>query len=139
MSTGTPSSSDTVKYVLGKDAVVVCDGTTMDNVQDVTLTLSKGEADVTTRGNEGWRATVGTLKECSAEWTMLHLPGDACYASIMDSYLNDTLLPMSFLTETNGEGPVGLWSITNVSREEPLEDAIKVSVTAKMAKFTEWK
>ena len=35
-------ADDTVKYSLGKDAVVICNGSVLDNVQDVTLTLSKG-------------------------------------------------------------------------------------------------
>ena len=34
----------------------------LTNVRDVTLSLETGEADVTTRANLGWRATVGTLK-----------------------------------------------------------------------------
>ena len=32
------------------------------NVRDVTLNLETGEADVSTRGNGGWRANIGTLK-----------------------------------------------------------------------------
>ena len=35
--------------------------TEVTNVKDLTLNLEKGEADVTTRANGGWRATVGTL------------------------------------------------------------------------------
>ena len=31
----------------------------MKNVKDLTLNLEAGEADVTTRGNNGWRATIG--------------------------------------------------------------------------------
>ena len=31
--------------------------TEMGNVKDVTLNLEAGEADVTTRANQGWRAT----------------------------------------------------------------------------------
>lgn len=34
------------------------------------LNLEKGEADVTTRANNGWRATKGTLKEGSIEFEM---------------------------------------------------------------------
>ena len=37
------------------------------NVKDVTLTIEKGEADVSTRGNDGWRALIGTLKSASIE------------------------------------------------------------------------
>ena len=31
-------------------------------IRDLSLNLEKGEADVTTRGNDGWRATLPTLK-----------------------------------------------------------------------------
>jgi hypothetical protein len=41
------------------------------NVKDVTLNLEAGEADVTTRGNNGWRATVATLKDGSIEFEMV--------------------------------------------------------------------
>jgi len=43
----------------------------VSNVKDVTLNLEKGEADVTTRANAGWRATVGTLKDASIEFQMV--------------------------------------------------------------------
>ena len=39
--------------------------TELTNVKNVTLNLQKGEADVTTRANNGWKATAGTLKEGS--------------------------------------------------------------------------
>jgi hypothetical protein len=45
--------------------------TELTNVKDVTLNLESGEADVTTRGNSGWRATVGTLKTGSVEFEMI--------------------------------------------------------------------
>jgi len=41
------------------------------NVKDVTLNLEAGEADVTTRGNAGWKATVATLKDGSIEFEMV--------------------------------------------------------------------
>lgn len=34
--------------------------TELGNVKDVTLSLETGEADVTTRANAGWKATIGT-------------------------------------------------------------------------------
>ena len=47
------------------------------NVRDLTLNLEAGEADVTTRGNAGWRATVATLKDGSIEFEMVRaLPPD---------------------------------------------------------------
>jgi hypothetical protein len=51
--------------------------TELTNAKDVTLNLEAGEADVTTRGNNGWRATVPTLKEASVEWEMVWNTADA--------------------------------------------------------------
>ena len=41
--------------------------TELGNVRDVTLNLEQGEADVTTRSNDGWRATEPTLKDHLAQ------------------------------------------------------------------------
>ena len=40
----------------------------MINVKDLTLNLEAGEADVTTRGNAGWKATIAALKDGSIEF-----------------------------------------------------------------------
>ncbi len=42
----------------------------LTNVRDVTLSLERSEADVTTRANAGWRATAPTLKEATIEFEM---------------------------------------------------------------------
>jgi hypothetical protein len=41
------------------------------NLRNVTLSLEKGEADITTRAANGWKLTVGTLKEGSVETEMV--------------------------------------------------------------------
>ncbi|QDU33049.1 Phage major tail protein 2 [Poriferisphaera corsica] len=114
----------------------------MSNVRDVTLNLEAGEADVTTRGNQGWRATAPTLRECTAEFGMLWKPGDAGFDAIKTTYLTSSSIALAVLTgekEGSGtEGPRGDFSITNFSRNEPLEEGVTVSVTAKLAKFEEW-
>jgi hypothetical protein len=46
----------------------------LSNVTDVTITLDASEADVTTRDNDGFRATIAGLKECTIEFDMLYLP-----------------------------------------------------------------
>ena len=118
--------------------------TLVGNVKDVTLSMEAGEADITTRGNSGWRATAPTLKEASLEFEMQWKPGDAAFTAIKNAYLANTTVALAALTEkhdtvgSQAEGPVGNWSITNFSRNEPLEEAITVSVTAKLAKFDSW-
>lgn len=116
--------------------------TEMANVKDVTLTLEAGEADVTTRANQGWRATAPTLRECTVEFEMLWKPGDAGFDAVKTAFLSSGTLALAVLTgekATSGtEGPRGDFSITNFSRSEPLEEGVTVSVTAKLATFAEW-
>ena len=116
--------------------------TEMGNVKDVTLTLEAGEADVTTRGNSGWRATAPTLRECTAEFEMIWKPGDAGFEAIKTAFLSAGTIRLAILTgdldEADSEGPVGDFSITIFSRSEPLEEGVTVSVTAKLAVVDEW-
>ena len=110
--------------------------TLLGNVKDVTLGLEKGEADVSTRANSGWRATVATLKEGSVEWEMVWDPDDAGMQAIFDAWLDDTVIGLTIL-----DGPIatpgsqGLradFAITKFGREEPLEEGMKCPVTAKI-------
>jgi hypothetical protein len=116
--------------------------TEMGNVKDVTLSLEAGEADITTRANSGWRATAPTLRECSCEFEMVWKPGDAGFEAVKAAFLGAGTLALAVLTgahdESGAEGPVGNWSITNFSRSEALEEAVTVSVTAKLAAFGQW-
>ncbi len=109
--------------------------TLLGNVKNVTLNLQKGEADVTTRANNGWKATAGTLKEGSIEFEMVWDTTDAGFTAIQQAYFNNSLIGMAAMDgpiATNGSQ--GLWAdcmITDFSRDEPLEEAITVKVTAK--------
>ncbi|NIA06907.1 MAG: hypothetical protein GWP14_04580 [Actinobacteria bacterium] len=132
------------EFILGMNAKIYYGtaGTTaateLTNVKDVTLTLEAGEADVTTRANQGWRATAPTLRECSAEFEMQWKPSDAGFAAVKTAFLSAGTLSLLILTETDGEGPDGDFSITSFSRNEALEESITVSVTAKLAVFRVW-
>ena len=116
--------------------------TEMSNVKDVTLNLEAGEADVTTRANQGWRATAPTLRECTAEFEMLWKPGDAAFDAIIAAWLAGSeisIAAMDGAIATEGKkGLVSNCSVTNFSRSEPLEEAVKVSVTLKPSSFTQW-
>ncbi len=138
------------EYLLGMSAKV-CHGaegsalaamTELTKVKDVTLNMDNGEADVTTRDNSGWRATAATLADGSADFEMVVKPTDTGYQAIRDAWQAKAPIGMAFLTaidtDADSEGPVGDWTITKFSRSEPLEEAITVSVTAKLVSFTEW-
>jgi TP901-1 family phage major tail protein len=109
--------------------------TELANVRDVTLSLEAGEADVTTRANSGWRAVVATLKEASVEFEMVWDTADAGFGAVKDAYLNNAPIGMQILDGSSsgaGEGLQADFMITSFSRSESLEEAITVSVTAKV-------
>ncbi len=106
--------------------------TELANVKDVTLSLETGEADITTRANAGWRATVGTLKEASVEFEMVWDTADAGFTAIKDAFFNNTEIGLQVLDGAAGSGLEADFSITNFSRSEQLEEALTVSVTAKV-------
>lgn len=106
--------------------------TELANVKDVTLSLETGEADITTRANAGWRATVGTLKEASVEFEMVWDTADTGFTAIKDAFFNNAVIGMQVLDGPAGEGLEADFSITNFSRSEQLEEALTVSVTAKV-------
>ena len=106
----------------------------LGNTRNVTLNLEAGEADVTTRANSGWRATVATLKEASVEFEMVWDTDDVGFAAIKDAFFDNDPLGFQILDAPppGGEGLQADFSITNFSRSEALEEAITVSVTAKV-------
>ena len=106
--------------------------TELANVKDVTLSLETGEADITTRANAGWRATVGTLKEASVEFEMVWDTADAGFTAIKDAFFNNTEIGLQVLDDAAGSGLEADFSITNFSRSEQLEEALTVYVTAKV-------
>ena len=106
--------------------------TALGNVKDVTLNLETGEADVTTRANNGWRAMVATLKSASVEFEMVWDTGDNGFKAIKDAFFGNTAIGMQILDGAAGQGLQADFSITNFSRKEGLEEALTVSVTAKV-------
>lgn len=107
------------------------------NVRDLTLNLEKGEADLTTRGNNGWRATVGTLKDAGIEFDMVWDTADTFFTAIKDAWLNGTNIDLAAMdgdiTTAGSQGLRAEFQVTGFSRAEPLEEGMTVSVTVKPA------
>ncbi len=105
------------------------------NLKDLTLNLEAGEADVTTRGNAGWRATIASLKDGSIEFDMLWDTADANFTAIRSAFFAGTDVEFAVMDgDVAGSGSQGLratMAITSFSRNEALEEAISVSVTCK--------
>jgi len=103
----------------------VPDWVEMTNVKDLTLNNEKGEADVTTRANNGWRATVGTLKDGSVEFEMVWDTEDESFTAIQEAYFGNTSIEFAVMDgDIEAAGSQGLratMSIMSFSRNEPLE------------------
>ena len=101
----------------------------LTNVKEVTVNLDKAEADVTTRGNSGWRAVAATLKDGSVDVTIQHNPDShADVTALLNAWLNNTQLECAFMdgpVATSGsEGLRGTFEVMSASRSEPLEDGV---------------
>lgn len=131
-------------FILGMNAKIYYGpaGTTANselaNVRDVTLSLEAGEADITTRANSGWRATAPTLREATVEFEMVWKTTDPGFEAVKNAFLANDTIALLVLSEAAGEGIDADFSITNFSRSEALEEAITVSVTAKLSTFRAW-
>jgi len=116
--------------------------TELDNAKDVNLQQENGEADVTTRANNGWRATAATLKEATIEFEMLWKPSDAAFTAILNAWLSSGEIAIAALDGAidvaGNQGLVSNCSVTSFTRNEPLEEAVTVSVTLKPSSFTAW-
>ena len=107
----------------------------LKNVKDLTLNVEAGEADASTRGNGGWRAILASLKDGSIEFEMVWDTADAGFTAIKDAFFNNTPIEFAALdgdvATAGSQGLRATMAITNFSRNEPLEEAITVSITAK--------
>ena len=123
-------------YKLGLDAKLFhgaagsTASTEMKNCTDVTLNLETGEADITTRAAEGWRISAATLKEASLEFEMVWDTSESGFAAIKNAFFNNSAIAL-FASDGDGNGLDADFVVTSFSRSEPLEEALKVSVTCK--------
>jgi predicted secreted protein len=109
------------------------------NVKDLTLTIEKAEADVTTRGNDGWRALIGTLKSASIEFQMVDDSEDDDFTAFQESFFADTNIEFAIMNGPMIAAPGGVASeglratcqVFNFTRNEELENAIMRDVAIK--------
>jgi hypothetical protein len=116
----------------------------VDNVKDLSTDFTAGEADVTTRGSDGWRETMASLRESTVTFQMVWKPGDDAFDAIQEAFLDNELLAFAVLDQAPDElddksqGLVGNFSVTNFSQTQNLEEAQMVDVTIKLAEYGYW-
>jgi hypothetical protein len=121
------------------------DWSEIPNVADLSLTLEKGEADVTTRAAAGWRWTKGALKDGTVEFQMVWDADDDDVQALLSAWLVGT--PIEFavmdgdIQEAGSEGLRATMEVLKFSRGEGKEDAMMVEVAIKptyAAQEPEW-
>ena len=106
-------------------------GTLVNNCQDLTLKLEKNTADVTTRGNNGWRAKVAVLRDATVSWKMIWDETDPSMLIVLNSFLansSPTNQIEAAILDKDGKGLEGTFVVTTFTRNEPLEEALTVDV-----------
>ena len=110
----------------------------LSDVKDLTLSLEKGEADVSTRGSGGFRLTKGTLKDASIEFQLQHnseTTPTAQRKALRDAFLGNAGLELAVMdgdiTTVGTEGLRATFDVLNFSRNENLEESIVYDVTIK--------
>ena len=120
------------QYKLGLDCVLTIGGAQIKDAKDVTLNIERGDADVTTRNANGWRAHMGTLKDASIEFDIL-TGGDA-FPSLLSMFTGRT--SASVAVSGGNLSFSATMVVTNFGVSQPLEDAEGVSVTLRPAMGT---
>ena len=114
---------------LGLDAVLTINGAEIKNCKDLTVSLEKAEADATTRDNNGWRATVGTLKDASIEFAVLNKVGDSAFATLQGLFMSGDPCEVGI---SDAGGTLALTcEVMSFNVNQNLEEVISADVTLK--------
>lgn len=96
------------------------------NVKDITIDHEDDDADATTRGNRGYKATIGGLRGLSVEVPMEHDSTDTHYLAFLKAYATRTTIALAFLDGDKGtdgiHGTWADWSVLKMSKGEALAE-----------------
>ena len=104
--------------------------TEADNVDDVTLNMSKRVAEALRRGKK-WVAIKPTAGEASIDFKVFDIEGDAFLTALESAFFNDTKVALYPKSATSGKGLDGDYYIVGFNRTEDNEDFISYAVTAR--------
>jgi len=120
--------------------------TELSGVKNVSLNVEGKEVDVTTRASGGFALADIALMDASIEFEMPLDPDDTGYQAVETAFFARSMIGMAVMSGGVAVAKSrGLWAdckITKFDREESLEDAMVVKVTAKpthSANAPQWK
>jgi hypothetical protein len=103
------------------------------SVTSVDISNTLATADVTRRGNNGYRAQVGTLAEGSISFDLMYDTADTFFSTIDVAFRGRTTIDMFFangpVATTGTRGFRAAFAVTDFSESQQLEDAVRFSVT----------
>lgn len=103
-------------------------------VKDITLNLSKAEADATTRASS-WKLVKASTKEAAIDGEILYDVTDAAFELLRDAFISGATLGVACLsgpkTESNAEGLWADMQVLKFDRSEALEGVQAASFTLK--------
>ncbi len=107
------------------------------NVRDLTINMEMGVADVTTRGGNGWRQNVATLRDGTVTFQMVYDTTDADFTALQTAFLATTAAAREIkvaamdgdIATSGSQGLIAFMNVTNFSMPENLEEAVMVDVT----------
>lgn len=104
-----------------------------DNIRDLAGNFNHAEADATTRANQGWRATVPTLKEAEITGQMVYDTSDPHFTAFRNAWTNRAPLGIAMLDGPldTGAGWVFDANVINFSINQAMEDVVLVDITLK--------
>jgi hypothetical protein len=104
------------------------------NVVDVTVALSKTEADTSSRAF-AWKTRKGALKDASIDFQLRAVAVDADYTALLGSYLNGASIELLALdgpiATAGSQGLRAICEVFNFQAGQPLEGALTFDVSAK--------
>ena len=135
---GTALALDAKTYygTAGSTATVV-----IDNIENLTLAMTKQEANVSTRGADGWETFKATLKSGNVDFNMMWDTADPAFTAIQEAFMGNFEMAFLILDKEGGQGLDADFTITNFTRNEQLVDVLRVDVSIKLAYVTrapEW-
>ncbi len=104
------------------------------NAKDVTVPLTKGEAETSRRGTT-WKTRKGTLKDASIDFQLVQEDNDAAFTALLDSYINSTPIELLALNgpidEVGSQGLRAVCEVFNFQDGQALESAVQYDVSCK--------
>lgn len=131
---GTINSNATTSTYGMNEAAAPSNLDEIPNIRDLSLTLEKSEADVSTRAS-AWKALLAAQKQAGIEFGMVWDSADADCLALLRAWLNGTTIALAVLDGDKATvGSQGLWAdfqVFSFSKSENLEEGQLVSVSLK--------